>query len=1434
MSRVQSFFPALPELSSALPKFQAIPNLSPLAARAKRSRRSNPQAPELTDEERESILRKAYRHTASGAIKTATILDKPGSTVRDIIGGIATGNWDKYNPLDQWIPGQLTDPSQQVEGRELFKDLGLAGNKNTWGNFGAGLAYEIAADPLTYLTGGASALNKTGKLFRAAGLGGKMNKIAKAGVYGPRSARMLGTGQDIIGGSFKQLATGPTLKPGKKMLKGINSGEMLSFPELRRLRRAAQFMPEFGKDVGKTRVRVLRDLYDQADKPLGAAYRAGLPQWRMFGEKGISGSSPHVLANKFMGIDMLPVAQGMDRALSVGKHLPAPVRAMGRRVHALFDPEGMGAVNPEARKLGYDHRLADAEDMMAVRQQITRLRRLWKDPDVQDYLKDYAAQNDVLDHAGNFRPDWAIRHMMENVVQNPQFMKTLPPKVANAVKQPKKVLDELLANQQKLGVKIQQLDDDYSQYFPRQMFEGLQQNQLDEVARAIRGERPGAALSAFDRFSIGRNPLLANIKQGSVTIQKMLSDPDLLHVRAKIKAGELPPDRLAEAIKTKYGHRIPKEYRSKPMQTQVLAGPQPMTIEDIYSDPTIKALRDDVDRLFSELGSEQQIAEAYGKLNDAIQQKFPEAFADSLGGNFLTAPMAMSYSDRHKALAQFMMQLPDEVLKTELFGNHPLLDFEQRLLSGTRSMRAAKLLRDAFTRSGRHGRIAEEAFKTGKGKHLTVGQIVEQLGDLDKRRFAESLLENRGYNRETMMSRAAGGQARKGGGLESAAADTLGSMDDPAGIMQAANRGGKSYDDMLDDVLRQKVNPEIARDLLGMGQKFSAPANVNPIVKFTDDILNLFKTQVTTPMPSFHSRNLVSGAIQNMVMFGLSPVKYLKNARDAQHIMQGKTVKGISKIPQIAQRVKQQGLELTDETATRVAREMAYENDLITRSGAIGELSHTGETGEAQVGNTNRLDMQIPGEIPQQLKKQIWDNLPGRSGKNAGTYWVGGPGNAFFGVDPIAGIKKAATLGRSKDSILKRPVWSETQGVFGSPRTKWAPAKIGEELSYRIEGVNRLAPWLEEMRRGSPADAAARRVGEVQIRYDKDSYTPFEQQVMRRTVPFYSFMSRSIPETAKYHYRNPSGMLGQGLRAARISTTKQPLPEHVADTLAIPADATGFLQNPEDPTTQRYLTGLGLMNEDAWDILGNLGSITDLAGGEMPDIGFEMLSRLRPELKLPLEASFNESLFQRGPGGGRELESMDPLFSRTAANTLQTASDAANWVGDKTGIDMLKNRDFLAEATSPEEAAYIKEHGFSPNNYMFNPLLGKTLSQGLERFGANYPIFGPLSSRGMSELRKLTDPRKQIPIKALNALSGLKVSDISRGAREKTLREYLDQFLKESGARTFSRPYIPDDFKAQLSDQERELVRLLEGVYREIDRNVKASGKGQPIPYGNY
>lgn len=261
-----------------------------------------------------SLLKQAGGGVVSGLSAVGNLLDLPGSMVRDTIGGVSTGNWSKYNPLDQ-----VLTPFRDINrttGRDLNRMGGLAGSKDTYGNWWGGLGTEIATDPLTYLTGGLTAAAKTG-----------FGKVAgKAGIHGLEAAR-IGTAASKAG---KLSGLGKWMGPREANL--LVTG-----------RHIKEFAPEMFDtltSVAKNQKGSPYDLLNNMDTPLGA-----LGQFWPAGEAGLFGT----------GKTAQRIARGLDVAGDTFRHFKIPgtnLRPVAGLTN-LVNKKAGGAVTPEDLQTAY-------------------------------------------------------------------------------------------------------------------------------------------------------------------------------------------------------------------------------------------------------------------------------------------------------------------------------------------------------------------------------------------------------------------------------------------------------------------------------------------------------------------------------------------------------------------------------------------------------------------------------------------------------------------------------------------------------------------------------------------------------------------------------------------------------------------------------------------------------------------------------------------------------------------------------------------------------------------------------------------------------------------------------------------------------------------------------------------------------------------------
>lgn len=384
-------------------------------------------APRATPEQEQSIASYLGNKTLGGLAALGNFLDLPGSMARDVLAF--------RNPLDQ-ILSPFSDAGR-TSGRDLLRQYGVTGTKDTWGNFGAGLAAEIALDPLTYLTFGASALGKGGKAAKAIDILGDAKKVAsvKAGrAVGRREARMTTTFDDLF--QYAKAST-PDV-----------ADRLDEFAKARGFKSGDAFLAKHGKDK------------------LGGLAGFQLP---------FTGSTSPILTGDLSQT----VASGLDTAGRVVADSP-----IGTAFKAMFHAPSGGAWTKEGQKLAeesYAKKAASVASMRrAFREKVaeptSQLYSEWRtamgpDDPLSASPKDFA---DFLETIGSVRGDVneAYRIMRERGVQPTAQAASIPADLQNRLQSGAagmtSLFDELRATATAHGSRIGDVaDTELASYFPR-------------------------------------------------------------------------------------------------------------------------------------------------------------------------------------------------------------------------------------------------------------------------------------------------------------------------------------------------------------------------------------------------------------------------------------------------------------------------------------------------------------------------------------------------------------------------------------------------------------------------------------------------------------------------------------------------------------------------------------------------------------------------------------------------------------------------------------------------------------------------------------------------------------------------------------------------------------------------------------------------------
>lgn len=339
-------------------------------------------------------------------------------------------------------------------------------------------------------------------------------------------------------------------------------------------------------------------------------------------------------------------------------------------------------------------------------------------------------------------------------------------------------------------------------------------------------------------------------------------------------------------------------------------------------------------------------------------------------------------------------------------------------------------------------------------------------------------------------------------------------------------------------------------------------------------------------------------------------------------------------------------------------------------------------------------------------------------------------------------------------------------GAFGREHTRFGPAAASNVVAGATDEFNRHAGILGQMGQDFNPSVAGKATRAAQVDYAPDSYSAFERNRLKTLMPFYSFNARMMGHTARELAAHPGGRTAQVIKAQDRSQARDAsLPDSVQDSTAL---QMGTLPDG----TKRLLTGLGLAHESAVKTLGSA------VGGDLAGAGYDSLGMLSPLLRNPLEGITGQSFYQRGEPS-RNLESN---VGRTLAN-----------LGVMAGV---------------------RDKDAGPISYPGSSVVDAALN------------LSPVS-RYASTIRSLTDTRKDMATKALNTLTGVKVTDVSPKRQTYELMKKAEKLAKANGGHVRSEVYFSKKDLEKIAKTDPEMAKKqqeLQGLLRALNGRSGRSG----------
>jgi hypothetical protein len=229
---------------------------------------------------------------------------------------------------------------------------------------------------------------------------------------------------------------------------------------------------------------------------------------------------------------------------------------------------------------------------------------------------------------------------------------------------------------------------------------------------------------------------------------------------------------------------------------------------------------------------------------------------------------------------------------------------------------------------------------------------------------------------------------------------------------------------------------------------------------------------------------------------------------------------------------------------------------------------------------------------------------------------VGAVGSGKFRLqagapDPLGAVSGYGDLARQMGTSLRT---KGLKGLGDVPTIMRAAGNLAEE---RL----RLPEYMHLRATGHTPDVARSVVKRTHFEYP--ALTDFEQNVMKRIAPFYTYSRFNLPKQVQRAVQRP-GVVGGPIRFSGVNQQEgEYVPEYLRSGLALPlgSDVVG-------PGTARYLSSLGLPVEEALGRL-KIGQTPQETLGKTAE---SFLGLLRPELRMALEGATGRQFFT-----GRDL-----------------------------------------------------------------------------------------------------------------------------------------------------------------------------------------------------
>lgn len=304
-----------------------------------------------------------------------------------------------------------------------------------------------------------------------------------------------------------------------------------------------------------------------------------------------------------------------------------------------------------------------------------------------------------------------------------------------------------------------------------------------------------------------------------------------------------------------------------------------------------------------------------------------------------------------------------------------------------------------------------------------------------------------------------------------------------------------------------------------------------------------------------------------------------------------------------------------------------------------------------------------------------------------------------------------------------------------------APFAAGRAVGTAVEDNAKIAFFIDRLAKGDTAEQAAALTR--RYLFDYNELTPFERNILRRAIPFYTWARKNIPLQIQEVIKQPGkyAAVAKGVRALDQGTDEQRenLPSFSKEGINLITGPTG-----EDDMF-RVLTSLGLPLED----LGRLNR-----GDVKRTVERELLGSLNPILKGALQLQQGKDFFR-----GKNLDELSGTYGYAARNFPQPLKDFL---------------EFKEERITPKSGEPFTRYTVNPTKYL---LLQESPLSRVTRSG---------SDAVAGDLEKVLLPFRNYEFS---------LGD-EKEKRDRERRKALEKLLEEAGVlKQFKRYYKPKEAK---------------------------------------